>query len=252
MAEPIPDNGAAVVDPNALAADKQIAARILAAYQRMLLWLFLTTIAVIAAIVVAAVLTMKAQGGAGYAPGIFPVVVLSGCLGSFFSALIRLYQFDDLPKALVSPVLQDLPKFYLFIYSLVPAVVGAIAAAVLYLVFASKLLTVSDLIPVFSCKIGADKCKEFTDLTSNFGPTSMEDYAKALIWGFIAGFAERLVPDTLQRFANAMETGDAVKTPDADNTDNDQAVVNDNVAPPAPAVGNGAAPADKTKGQPVG
>ena len=29
-------------------------------------------------------------------------------------------------------------------------------------------------------------------------------------------------------------------------------VVNDNVAPPAPAAGNGAAPADKAKGQPVG
>lgn len=250
MAEPTPDNGASVVDLNVLTADKQIAGRILAAYQRMLLWLFLTTIAVIAAIVVAAILTMKAQGDSDIAPGIFPVVVLSGCLGSFFSALIRLYQFDDLPKALVSPVLQDLPKFYLFIYSLVPAVVGAIAAAVLYLVFASKLLTVAQLIPEFTCKIGA--CKNFTDLTSNFGPTTMEDYAKVLIWGFIAGFAERLVPDTLQRFANALETGDAVKTSNADNADSDPAVVNENVAPPDPAVGNGAAPADKAKGQPVG
>ena len=34
-----------------------------------------------------------------------------------------------------------------------------------------------------------------------YWPSSPEDYGKALVWSFIAGFSERLVPDVLQRVA---------------------------------------------------
>ena len=38
-------------------------------------------------------------------------------------------------------------------------------------------------------------------------PDSVADYAKLVIWMFLAGFAERLVPDTLTRFMDTNDTG---------------------------------------------
>ena len=36
-----------------------------------------------------------------------------------------------------------------------------------------------------------------------WGPDAAQDYAKVLVWGFVAGFAERFVPDTLQRLVQS-------------------------------------------------
>jgi hypothetical protein len=33
---------------------------------------------------------------------------------------------------------------------------------------------------------------------NNYWPSKPEDYGKALVWAFAAGFSERLVPDVLQ------------------------------------------------------
>jgi hypothetical protein len=106
------------------------------------------------------------------------------------------------------------------IYSLVPPVVGAIAATVLYITFAAGLLE-GALFPKFACKLmdekGAslvpDACRTFGTAISDFGPATAVDYAKALIWAFIAGFAERLVPDALQTFAAKVEKSE--QTPKA-------------------------------------
>jgi hypothetical protein len=125
------------------------------------------------------------------------VVILAGCLGAFFSALTRLYNYEDLPKALVMRELQVLPRGHLLIYSLVPAVVGAISAAVFYVIFAGELIQ-GDLFPRFKCDLGDQKCNLFRTLMNNWHPSDAKDYAKILVWAFIAGFAERLVPSTLE------------------------------------------------------
>jgi hypothetical protein len=39
-------------------------------------------------------------------------------------------------------------------------------------------------------------------------PKSGKDFALLLIWSFIAGFAERLVPDTLMRLVNQKKSGE--------------------------------------------
>ena len=43
------------------------------------------------------------------------------------------------------------------------------------------------------------------DLLEHGRPTSTSNYAKLIIWSFLAGFAERFVPDTLSRFISKRE-----------------------------------------------
>jgi hypothetical protein len=141
-----------------------------------------------------------------HSPPLLPVIALAGALGAFFSMLMRLYNFEDLPKALVSSDLDGLPTAHLVIYSLVPAVVGAIAAAVLYMLFASQILQ-SELFPKFACK--KSDCNSFAMLIGEWSPQQAADYAKSIVWGFIGGFAERLVPDTLQSLSQSAKKEDS-------------------------------------------
>jgi hypothetical protein len=46
----------------------------------------------------------------------------------------------------------------------------------------------------------------FNDFAIGLGPADSTEYAKAIVWAFIAGFAERLVPDTLDRIARLKQT----------------------------------------------
>jgi hypothetical protein len=168
------------------------------AYKHMLVSLFTATLLVIGVIIVL-LLSFYIVGGN---PPLIFIVVLAGSLGAFFSALARLYNFEDLPKALIAEDLRNLPKGHLLVYSLVPALVGAIAAAILYLIFAAELIK-GDLFPTFRCDLDDAKCDLFKTLLNNWHPAQAKDYAKALVWAFIAGFAERLVPSTLQSLSKA-------------------------------------------------
>jgi hypothetical protein len=132
-------------------------------------------------------------------------VMLTGMLGAFFSALTRLYRIEQLAGAVISPAVSELGAFYLLFYSLIPPLVGAIAAVVIYVTFAAVLLH-GDLFPTISCRPGLP-CSQFSDIIANYVPAEPKDYAKALVWGFIAGFSERLVPDTLRGFATRKVDG---------------------------------------------
>jgi hypothetical protein len=133
-------------------------------------------------------------------------VMVTGALGAFFSALTRLYSFDQLPRVLLERGLK-LPPPQLLMYSLVPPLVGAIAALVLYLAFAGGLVS-GALFPAISChepKTAVDgklieeiyRCTKLSSLLSTDGPDHAADFARVIVWSFIAGFAERLVPNML-------------------------------------------------------
>ena len=53
------------------------------------------------------------------------------------------------------------------------------------------------LFPTIDCLDGKT-CSDITELMRNYVPKGPPDYGKALVWAFVAGFSERLVPDLLQ------------------------------------------------------
>jgi hypothetical protein len=132
-------------------------------------------------------------------------VMLTGALGAFFSALTRLYSFDELPRVLIDGGLK-LPTPQLLMYSLIPPLVGAIAALILYLMFAGQLIS-GGLFPAITChepKVdGAEGCTKLSSILSTDGPDHAIDFAKVIVWSFIAGFAERLVPSMLDAISKA-------------------------------------------------
>jgi hypothetical protein len=77
---------------------------------------------------------------------------------------------------------------------LAPAV-GGTFALVLFLMLCSGLLTG----PLFPDFVPKSNIPDFIAFATSVTPTNTAQWAKLLLWSFIAGFAERFVPDTLDR-----------------------------------------------------
>lgn len=189
----LPANGAETKTAEVTAEAAAVQTRILGAYKQMLAYQFGGTAILAAGVAVALLLS---YGFGSISPPLVVLVMLAGMLGAFFSALMRLYNVDQASIALISPTVQQLGGRYLMMYSFVPPLIGAIAAVVLYLIFVGKLIE-GGLFPSINCL--ADKqCISLMDVMNYYLPSKPEDYGKALVWSFIAGFSERLVPDVLQ------------------------------------------------------
>jgi len=165
------------------------------AHRLMVMWLFISTL-VIGFGFLALVLYFHFTGRGGVT--IMIAVIVAGAGGGFVSSLRRLYSFQDIfPRHEYVQLFRRL-NFYVVAYSLVPAIVGMIGAVIVYLVFAAGLLK-GDLFPEFHCAIG--QCDDFHGFVSNWAPKDAAANAKAIVWGFIAGFSERFVPDILNRLS---------------------------------------------------
>jgi hypothetical protein len=128
------------------------------------------------------------------------MVVMAGVLGATFS-LIRRAQTPTINGDAMRNV-QNLAAADTYFY-LTP-LTGAIGALVLYAFFCGGLLE-GTLFPRIACPPGIPQPMRFIDFLLNADPVSWPDQGKALVWCFIAGFAERLVPDAIDRLTSAAQ-----------------------------------------------
>jgi hypothetical protein len=176
--------------------------KVLAAYKQMLKYQFVGTGILVAVVVT---ILMVSYATKWFGVPLLLLVMLAGMLGAFFSALTRLYNVDQAGVVIFTSTVQDLGGGpYLFMYSFVPPIIGAIAAVVLYLVFVAGFLH-TDLFPTIAC-LKDKPCDSIQNLMDNYWPKEPQDYGKALVWAFVAGFSERLVPDVLTSLASKTET----------------------------------------------
>ena len=125
------------------------------------------------------------------------LVILCGVLGGLISMLRRLQALPAGNTPLLDTIALNAGQFGI---SLAPTY-GGIFAMMLYLIFLSNLpasIIASSVEGVFP---------KFTDAT----PATTPDAAKLLVWAFVAGFAEQLVPDVLNRLTarNAAKAAEA-------------------------------------------
>jgi hypothetical protein len=165
----------------------------LEAYRQMLRSLFVTAGSVVA-FSLAITLSIHFFGGGKVDPPIAFAVGTTGVLGALFSALMRLYNVRDLPKALLHPDLKQLRNKDLLMYSMVPILMGFIAAIAVYFAAAGGIVS-GAFFPEFECH-GDGDCNSFTEFFK-YGPKAAPDYAKAIVMGFASGFSERLVSGVL-------------------------------------------------------
>ena len=87
-----------------------------------------------------------------------------------------------------------------------PAISGAIFALLLYMLIIGGLLQ-GDLFPKLPDQLSKPQPDGvgLLELVTKARPASGSDYAKLVVWSFLAGFAERFVPDTLSRFVSRRE-----------------------------------------------
>jgi hypothetical protein len=170
------------------------------AHRLLVMWLFICTLSAGIPFLIL-VLYFDATGRGGVT--IMIPVMVAGAGGAFVSSLRRLYGFEDIfPRRSYVRLFRRL-DFYVIAYSLVPVLVGIIGAVMIYLLFAGGLLR-GDLFPEFICAPGKS-CDDLHGFVSNWMPKDAAANAKAIVWGFIAGFSERFVPNILNRLATDKE-----------------------------------------------
>jgi hypothetical protein len=136
------------------------------------------------------------------------ILMLAGALGGFMSLLQRIQNTPTGGDPLISIFEIQNGAFSLYL----APVSGAIFAVLLYLIFLGKLVS------------GGIFPEGLTPFHLSWGPVhwtadpqmTPDNYAKLVVWSFIAGFAERFVPDTLDRLVSrAREAEGPSKVPAA-------------------------------------
>jgi hypothetical protein len=131
------------------------------------------------------------------------LVMLMGALGGFLSVQQRIAKIStDQDPILTMFQLQKA----LFAVRVAP-VTGALCALVLFLIFQAGLLR-GTLFPAWSPKLWLGKTQSPPGII-DIGNLEAVEFAKLLVWCFIAGFAERFVPDTLNKLISKQEQSEA-------------------------------------------
>lgn len=121
--------------------------------------------------------------------GLFPAVLIMGAMGGFGSSYLRMQKMD-LRAGNFSSLLE---LRWGGLLTVIAPFFGAVFAGLLLLLFACNFVQ-GDAFP----KVVPDG-DNFTELFIKMYPSSPFERVKLLVWSFVAGFAERLVPNALNR-----------------------------------------------------
>ncbi len=131
-----------------------------------------------------------------YAVDFLLLLFLSGALGGTISTYIRVKSLPLMDEN--QPIIRALAIFQIYITPIVAGIFGFL----LYLLFASGIVT-GALFPEFSgLDAPFETAKSMIDVVST--KTNL-DGIKALVWAFIAGFSERMVPNILDKIIKESE-----------------------------------------------
>lgn len=124
-------------------------------------------------------------------PYVGPIVFLVGVIGAFVSLQRRLKNLSICDLELLARSWR---------YVCLSPVVGGLLASVLYVLFLSQMVT-GPLFPSFD-KSSAEATQAANGLLKLFLSYSNDpkEYAKLIVWAFLAGFSEKFVIDILGRF----------------------------------------------------
>ena len=123
--------------------------------------------------------------------------LLIGCIGAAVSLARRIPKLNDDERAAIASSWWSVT---------LPCIVGFVMGGILYFLFMAKILTgdvngqglfSSNLFPAFSdIKKNENELLNMQHIMS-IRPASLLDFGKLLVWCFLSGFSERLVPNVL-------------------------------------------------------
>jgi hypothetical protein len=137
--------------------------------------------------------------------GILSEEAICGMCGGIVSVILRIYRMPPDKDALLSAKLLRSDRASIITKPLL----GAAFALVLHLLFMSGLLS-GGMFPSLSMH-GKDEVVLFHRFLFGCVRATDTDFAKLLAWCFIGGFAERFVPDALDRLTNDGEKRNTAK-----------------------------------------
>ena len=134
-------------------------------------------------------------------PGLL-IVIFAGMTGAFASILRRIQLAQVQSASVQSDTVANLSSLGVGQLSVFLALAsGAIFPVVLLLLFIGGMLQ-GALFPEMYTPNESDEGMKFLDFALDTAPMSGVDFAKLLVWSFMSGFAERFVPDVLDRFVS--------------------------------------------------
>lgn len=134
--------------------------------------------------------------------------IIAGVVGAYLSVLLRLGSLQWCPEFSVNYHQVDRLLWNMALTFCLALFEGAVAAFVLYTVFAGKLL-LGGLFPEFhALTTSASDAAVITRTLPNAGT----DLAKLVFWCILAGFSERLIPDLLTNFSESARQASRVAT----------------------------------------
>lgn len=139
------------------------------------------------------------------------IVMLVGTMGAVLSIGRRMLPISSQDVAQSDPVIRATQFDHGWIGIVLSILAGGISALVLYLLMAAGLSDLGgELMPKFvSAYTDNKECAQSLNLNTYFSllmPVNTVSFAKVLCWSFVAGFAEKFVPDILDRMAKNDKT----------------------------------------------